>query len=108
MQQALYKYLSMFHIFGSSAIVLRTYCFVSITTHLVFTSRFAADLCSLIRVLLRAVAYPGVLFRGGSINSVGDRGQRERGSGGGRPLVRGSAGSCNLAQEVAAHMVKFS
>ena len=37
-----------------------------------------------------------------------DRGQRERGSGGGSPLVRGSGGSCNLLQEAAAHMVKFS
>jgi len=32
---------------------------------------------------------------GGSTNSVEDRGQRERGSGGGSPLVRGSGGSCN-------------
>ena len=45
---------------------------------------------------------------GGSTNSVEGRGQRERGSGGGSPLVRGSAGSCNLVQEVAAHMVNFS
>jgi len=30
---------------------------------------------------------------GNSINSVEDRGQRERGSGGGSPLVRGSGGS---------------
>ena len=51
------------------------------------------------------MAYPGILFGGGSTNSVEDRGQRERV---GRPLVRGSAGSCNLVQEVAARMVKFS
>ena len=37
---------------------------------------------------------------GGSTNSVEDRGQRERGSGGGSPLVRGSGGSCNLVQEI--------
>ena len=37
---------------------------------------------------------------GGSTNSVEDRGQRERGSGGGCPLVRGSGGSCNLVQEI--------
>ena len=36
--------------------------------------------------------------RGGSKNSVEDRGQRERRSGGGSPLVRGSGGSCNLVQ----------
>jgi hypothetical protein len=42
-----------------------------------------------------AVAYPGILFGGGSTNSVEDRGQRERGSGGGSPLVRGSGGSCS-------------
>jgi hypothetical protein len=38
------------------------------------------------------VAYPGILAGGGgSTNSVEDRGQREQGSGGGSPLVRGSA-----------------
>jgi hypothetical protein len=40
-------------------------------------------------------------FWGGgcSTNSIEDRGQRERGSGGDSPLVRGSGGSCNLVQE---------
>jgi len=42
---------------------------------------------------------------GGSINSVEERGQRERGSGGGSPLVRGSRGSCNLVQEISSHIV---
>ena len=56
------------------------------------------------------MAYPGILFGGGggSINSVEDRGQRERGSRGGRPLIRGSGGSCNLVQEISFHIVKFS
>ena len=45
---------------------------------------------------------------GGSTNSVEDRGQRERGSGGGSPLVRGSGGSCNLVKEISFHIVKFS
>ena len=45
---------------------------------------------------------------GGSTNSVQDRGQRERGSGGGSPLFRGSGGSCNLVKEISFHMVKFS
>ena len=56
------------------------------------------------------VAYPGIFFfvGGGSTNSVEDRGQRGRGSGGGSPLVRGSGGSCNLVQEISLHMVKFS
>jgi len=55
------------------------------------------------------VAYPGILFGGGgSTNSVEDRGQRERGSGGGTPLVRGSGGSCNLVQEISLHIVKLS
>ena len=58
--------------------------------------------------LLAAVAYPGILFGGGSTNLVEDRGQRERGSGGGSPLVRGSAGSCNLVQEISFHIVKVS
>ena len=44
---------------------------------------------------------------GGSTNSVEDSGQRERGSGGGSPLVRGSGGSCNLVQ-ISFHEVKFS
>ena len=44
----------------------------------------------------------------GSTDSVEDRGQRERGSGGGSPLVRDSGGSCNLVQETSFHIVKFS
>ena len=60
--------------------------------------------------MVSASGVPGNFFSGGggSTNSVEDRGQRERGSGGGSPLVRGSGGSCNLVQEVAAHMVNFS
>jgi hypothetical protein len=56
------------------------------------------------------VAYSG-FFRGGggvSTNSVEDRGQRERGSGDGNPLVRGSGGSCNLGQEISFHKVNVS
>jgi len=49
-----------------------------------------------------------VLGGGGSTNAVEDRGQRERGSGGGSPLVRGSGGSSNLVQEISFHIVKFS
>jgi len=45
---------------------------------------------------------------GFSTNSVEDRGQRERGSGGGSPLVRGSGVSCNLVQEISFQIVKFS
>jgi hypothetical protein len=43
------------------------------------------------------VAYSGILFggRGSSTNSVVDRGQRKRGSGGGSSLVRGSAQFAN-------------
>ena len=37
-----------------------------------------------------------------------ERGQEERGSGGGSPLLRGSGGSCNLVQEISFHIVKFS
>jgi len=51
---------------------------------------------------------PRNFVRGVSTNSVEDRGQREWGSGGGSPLVRGSRGSCNLVQETSFHMVKFS
>ena len=54
------------------------------------------------------MAYLGILFGGGSTNSVEDTGQTERGSGGGSPLVRGSGGSCNLVQEISFHIVKFS
>ena len=59
---------------------------------------------------IEPVAYPGILFGGGgsSTNSVDDRGQKERGSGGGSPIVRGSGGSCNLVQEISFHIVKFS
>ena len=54
------------------------------------------------------VAYPGILFGGGgSKNSIEDRGQRELGSVGGSPLVRGSGGSCNIVQEITFHILKF-
>jgi hypothetical protein len=48
---------------------------------------------------------PRNFFRGGSTNSVEDR---ERGSAGGSPLLRGSGGSCNLEQEISFHIVNFS
>jgi hypothetical protein len=52
---------------------------------------------------------PRNFFRGGgSTNSVEDRGQRERGSGGGSPLVRGSGGNCNLVQEISLHIINVS
>ena len=56
-----------------------------------------------------AVAYPGILFGGREVvfNKF-SWGQRERGYGGGSPLVRGSGGSCNLLQEISYHIVKFS
>jgi hypothetical protein len=51
---------------------------------------------------MASVAYPGIFSwgGGGSTNSVEVGGQRKRGSGGGRPLVRGSGDSCNLVQEI--------
>ena len=51
---------------------------------------------------------PRIFFGGGgSTNSVEDRGERERGSGGGSPLVSGSGDTCNLVQEISFHMVTF-
>ena len=64
---------------------------------------------SLVKKKREPVAYPGIFFGcGGSTNSVEDRGQRERGSGVGSPLVRSSGGNCNLVQEISFHMVTFS
>ena len=53
---------------------------------------------------------PRIFFGGWGVstNSVEDRGQRERGSGGGSPLVRGSGGSCNLVQEISFLIVNVS
>jgi len=53
---------------------------------------------------------PRNFVRGGGVPQIQlmTRGQRERGSGGGSPLVRGSGGSCNLVQEISFHIVKFS
>ena len=51
------------------------------------------------------VVYPGILF--GGVQQIQLR--TENGDlGGGSPLVRGSGDSCNLVQEDAGHMVKFS
>ena len=61
------------------------------------------------RVVLHSGVHRNFVLGGrGSTNSVEDRGQRERGSGAGNPLVRGSGGSCNLVQEFSFHIVKFS
>ena len=52
---------------------------------------------------LRTSGVPRNIFflgGGGSTNSVEDRGQTGRGSGGGSPLVRGSGGTCNLVKEI--------
>ena len=54
---------------------------------------------------------PRNFLRGGggcSTNSVEDRGQGERGCGGGSPLVKVSGGSCNLLREMSFHIVTFS
>jgi len=51
---------------------------------------------------------PRNFVRGDSTNSVEDKGQREQGSGGSSPIVRGSGGSCNLVQEISFHIAKFS
>ena len=62
-----------------------------------------------VKNLVAGSGVPRNFFRGGgSTNSVENRGQRERGSGRGSPLVRGSGGSCNLVQEISFHMVKVS
>ena len=67
----------------------------------------SADWLYLYRMVFLPVSgVPRNFFRGGSTNSVW--GQRERGSGGGSPLVRGSGGSCNFVQEISFHIVKFS
>jgi len=66
--------------------------------------------CRLVSSCHSTVAYPGIFLGGGGFQQIQfeDRGQRERGSGGGSPLVRGSEGSCNLVQEISFHIVKFS
>jgi hypothetical protein len=50
---------------------------------------------------------PRNFVQGGSTNSADDRGQKERGFGGGSPLVRDSGGSCNLVQEISFCILKF-
>jgi len=54
------------------------------------------------------VAYQGILFRGGSTNSVEDREWGNLGVVAPYPLVKGSGGSCNLVQEISFHIVKVS
>jgi hypothetical protein len=59
-----------------------------------FTGKQNLTLRCLYKILPNITGVPRNFFSGGglegSTNSVKDRGQRERGSGGGRPLVRGS------------------
>ena len=73
---------------------------------LLFSSRLI-----LLQVYIATVQWRTQEFCSGggvSTNSVEDRGQRERGSGGRSPLVRASGGSCNLVQEISFHIVRFS
>jgi len=86
----------------------RVYMCVCVRVHACVCVYMCARAC--LRVGLGAMAYPGIFLGGGegSTNLVEDRGQRERGSGGGSPLVRGSGGSRNLVQKISFHIVKFS
>jgi len=60
-------------------------------------------------IVIYSSGVPRNFVRGGGFkSSVEDKGQRERGSGGGSPLVSGCGGSCNLVQEISFHIVKFS
>ena len=61
-----------------------------------------------VKSLSRFSGVPRNFVRGGSTNSVEDRGHRERGSGGGSFLVRGSGGGCDLVQGISFLIVKFS
>ena len=90
-------------------LLLNIFNLISIILHLAppFVD-LAVELCLLYSLKTSGVPRNFVRGRGGSTNSVEDRGQRERGSGGGSPLVRGSGGSCNLVQEISFHIVKFS
>ena len=72
---------------------LCSHCIVCVVQHR-SDIKFHVQTCLFLMWAL-SVVYPGILFGGGSTNSVEDRGQREQGSGGGSPLVRGSGGSCN-------------
>ena len=58
-------------------------------------------------ITFTTVAYPGILF-GGGVQQIQLRTEdRQRGSGGGSPLVRVSGCSCDLVQEISFHIVKF-
>jgi hypothetical protein len=81
-------------------------CLLYVQRHIHPTRKKEVDLVT--SCFKNAVAYPGILFGRGSTNSVEDREQREWGSGGGSPIVRGSGGSCNLVQEISFRIVKFS
>jgi hypothetical protein len=54
---------------------------------------FSSKKCG--KYYITSMAYAEIFFLGGSINSVEDRGQREQGSGGRSPLVRGSTHFAN-------------
>jgi hypothetical protein len=55
----------------------------------------------------QTVVYIGIFSWGGQqIQLITEH--RERGCGGGSPLVRGSGGSCNFVQEISFHIVNFS
>jgi hypothetical protein len=61
--------------------------FASYALWFYITGNLTSSSIATLTLLLDTVAYPGILFGGGSTNSVEDRGQRELGSGGSSPLL---------------------
>jgi hypothetical protein len=70
---------------------------VSTEFQLLYTNGYGAGCALDVRVKsdILTSGVPTNFFRGVSTNSVEDRGQRERGSGGGSPIVRGSTQFAN-------------
>jgi hypothetical protein len=61
---------------------------------------------TILRVVCRVFLFGGGCGGGQQIQFRAEN--RERGSGGSRPLARGSGGSCNLVQGISFHIVKVS
>jgi hypothetical protein len=82
--------------------ILTTLCFILMTVRS-FNTELLTVLFSKLQTQISGIPRN---FVWGGFNKF-SWGQREWGSGGGSPLVRGSGSSCNLVQEILFHIVKF-
>jgi len=105
----------LFHQLSSTKALYETFCSPIRNTFIDYACAVCKDFSSFCLYIFHFVCISGVprnfvrVGGGGGVQQIQLRTQdRERGCGGGSPLVKGSGGNCNLIQEISFHIVKVS